>query len=111
MPLGLAELELNEPVDVIDLDDPVVLRRGGCGPRTSPRGTGKRRSPRRASCRASPRSAWTAVVVHLRIDLGQPRFRSGVGLAAVRSVRALVVDDSDVIEAADFFGLRSSSLR
>lgn len=109
LPLALAELELEDPVALIDLDDPAVLRRERLRPSlvaTRQRDTTQpqaralyERHPPAAGLRwwSTYESLWAHVTL---FDRAAPLLR-------VRSVRALVLDDADVVEAADFFGLRA----
>jgi hypothetical protein len=108
LPLALAELELDDPADLIDLDDPAVLRRERLRPSlvaTRQRETTQpqarmiyERHPSSAGLRwwSTYESLWVHVTL---FDRAAPALR-------VRSVRALGMDDADVAEAADFFGLR-----
>ena len=108
LPLGLAELELDPGSEVIDLDDPSVLRRE----RLKPSAVATRhRTVTQPQARALyerhvtiaglrwwsiHESSWANVTV---FDRAHRQLR-------VRSTRALTVDDPAVAEAADFFGLR-----
>ena len=113
LPLGLAELELNEPVEVIDLDDPVVLRRERLRPSQIATRHRETTQPQARQLYELHRDAlglrWWSTYESTWANL--TIFDRASASLRVRSVRALVVDDPDVIEAADFFGLRSSSLR
>lgn len=109
LPLALAELDLDEAANLIDLDDPAVLRRERLRPsRVATRQRETTQSQARqlyerytdaAGLRwwSTYESLWTNVTL----------FDRAAGALRVRSVRALVIDDPDVIEAADFFGLRN----
>ena len=108
LPLALAELVLDEAAELVDLDDPVVLRRERLRPSgvaTRQRGTTQpqarllyERHPGSAGLRwwSTHESQWTNVTVFERAATG----------LRVNTVRALTVDDPAVTEAADFFGLR-----
>lgn len=111
LPLALAELELDDPVDLIDLDDPSVLRRERLRPSlvaTRSRAVTQpqarllyERHPDAVGLRwwSTYESQWMNVTF----------FDRAAALLRVRSVRALAMDDAAVVEAADFFGLRSRS--
>lgn len=109
LPLGLAQLELNDPAVLVDLDDPVVLRRERLRP--SQIATRQRETTQPQARRlyeqhndamglrwwSTYESTWANVTL----------FDRSSGALRVRSVRALNIDDPDVVEAADYFGLRS----
>jgi hypothetical protein len=109
LPLALAVLDLDDPVTLVDLDDPAVLRRERLRPSlvaTRRRETTQpqarflyERHPSAAGLRwwSTYESLWMNVTL----------FDRAAAALRVRSVRALVMDDPDVIEAADFFGLRA----
>jgi hypothetical protein len=109
LPLALAELELDDRAGLVDLDDPAVLRRERLRPShvaTRDRATTQpqarllyERHPKAAGLRwwSIYEALWTNVTL---FDRSAPKLRA-------RSVRALAVDDPVVVEAADFFGLRT----
>ena len=109
LPLALAELELDDSITLIDLDDPSVLRRERLRPSlvaTRSRNTTQpqarllyERHPDAAGLRwwSTYESLWMNVTL----------FDRAAALLGVRSVRLLAIDDGSVVEAADFFGLRS----
>jgi hypothetical protein len=109
LPLALAELELDAAADLIDLDDPETLRWEGLKPSlvatrhrnvTQPQA---RVLHARHSTLAGLKwwstyeASWSNVTV----------FDRAATLLSVRSVRALSIHDPIVVEAADFFGLRT----
>ena len=108
MPLALAELELDDEAPLLDLDDPVVLRRERLRPSvvatrrravTQPQARLLYEShPEAAGIRwwSSYESLWANVTLFDRV---------GPALH-LRSVRALTVDDPAVAAAADFFAMR-----
>jgi hypothetical protein len=108
LPLGLAELELADPVELIDLDDPVVLRRERLRPSVVATRQREMTQPQaRRLHTGHPAAAglqwWsTYEALWMNVTLFD---RAATGLSA-RSVRALTLDDPAVIEAADLFGLR-----
>jgi hypothetical protein len=113
LPLGLAELELNDPPNLIDLDDPAVLRRERLRPSQIATRYRETTQPQARQLHERYHDAlglqWWSTYESTWANL--TLFDRASASLRVRSVRALVVDDPDVIEAADFFGLRSSSNR
>ena len=109
LPLGLAELELDDPANLVDLDDPMVLRRERLRPSqiatrrrdtTQPQARKLYEQHRDAAGLrwwSTYESSWANVTL----------FDRAARTVSVRSVRALKIDDPDVVDAADFFGLRS----
>jgi hypothetical protein len=109
LPLALADLELDDRAELIDLDDPAVLRRERLRPshvatrdRSTTQPQARRlydRHPRAAGLRwwSIYEARWMNVTV---FDRAAARLR-------LVSVRPLTVDDPAVVEAADFFGLRT----
>ena len=108
LPLALAELELADSAELIDLDDPAVLRREHLRPslvatrsRATTQPQAKRlhdRHARAAGLRwwSTHESRWTNVTL----------FDRAASDLRVRDQRTLVVDDPVIVEAADVFGLR-----
>jgi hypothetical protein len=111
LPLALAELDLDSEAAVIDLDDPVVLRRERFRPSqiatrsrqiTQPQARSRfERHPRASGLRwwSTYEASWMNLTI----------FDRAASALRVRSVRALTVADTAVIEAAEFFGLRVPS--
>ena len=109
LPLGLAELELAADAELIDLDDPAILRRERLRPsavatrdRASTQAQALRLHDRHARAAglcwwSTYESSWINVTL---FDRAAPRL-------TLRSVRALTIDDAAVVEAAEFFGLRT----
>ena len=109
LPLALAGLEVDDDAELIDLDDPVVLRRERLRPSrvatrdrqlTQPQALAlHERYPAAAGLRwwSTYESTWINVTLFER---AAPRL-------ALRSIRALTIDDPAVVEAADYFGLRA----
>ena len=109
LPLALAELELDAGSDVLDLDDPVVLRRERLRPslvatrhRTTTQAQAHTLYQRHATIAAlrwwsTFEAQWANVTV---FDRAQQRIR-------LRSIRILTIEDPAVAEAAEFFGLRT----
>lgn len=108
LPLALAELELAEDAELVDLDDPAVLHREQLRPsqvatrhrdRTQPQA---RRLYEGHGDAAGLRwwSSYEALWMNVTLfDRAAARLR-------VASVRALSVTDPAVVDAAEFFGLR-----
>lgn len=109
LPLALAELELPDTAELIDLDDPVVLRRERLRPSLIATRERERTQPQaRKLHKARPRAAglrWWSTYESLWIHV--TLFDRAVGQSRVRAVRALTVDDPAVVEAAQRFGMRS----
>jgi hypothetical protein len=109
LPLALADLELDDDVEMVDLDDPLVLRRERLRPSrvatrdrsiTQPQALALHdRHPKLAGVRWW--STYEAVWINVTL------FDRATSLARVRSVRALTIVDPVVVEASDFFGLRT----
>jgi hypothetical protein len=109
LPLALADLDLDDEAEILDLDDPAVLRRERLRPslvatrhRSVTQPLARRlheRHPRAAGLRwwSIHEASWANLTL---FDRAAARLR-------VRSVRALSVDDPIVVEAADVFGLRT----
>ena len=109
LPLALADLEMDDSADLVDLDDPMVLRRE----RLRPSGVATRdrrvtqpqalalhdRRPKAAGLRwwSTYEAAWINVTL----------FDRAASQLRVHSVRALSLADPAVVEASDFFGLRA----
>jgi hypothetical protein len=113
LPLAIAELELADGAALIDLDDPIVLRRERLQPSrvatqhrdvTQPQARRLHERHRGAAGLhwwSSYESLWMNVTL----------FDRAAAELRVHSVRALAVDDPAVVEAADLFGLRVTPQR
>ena len=108
LPLALASIELNAAATLIDLDDPVVLRRERLRPSmvatarrlvTQPQALALHR---RHTAAAGLRwwSRWEALWSNVTIFDRASRFLE------LKDVRALTLEDPAMLEAAEFFGLR-----
>lgn len=107
LPLGLAELELSVAAELVDLDDPAVLRRERLRPSlvatrdreiTQPQARGLHaKHPAAAGLRwwSTYESRWMHVTL----------FDRAAGELRVRTVRALALDDPATVEAAERFGM------
>ena len=108
LPLALAELELPDGAELVDLDEPAVLRRERLRPsRVATRHRDVTQPQARALHDRHPSAAglrwWsTYEALWANVTLFE-RARRRLG---VRAVRALAVTDPDVVEAADFFAMR-----
>jgi RES domain-containing protein len=109
LPLALADLDLDDEAELVDLDDPVVLRR-------------ERLRPSRIATRDRSITQPQALALHDRhgkVDglrwwstyealwINVTLFDRAASRVRVRSVRALSLAHPAVVEAADFFGLRA----
>jgi len=109
LPLALAQLELDDRAELVDLDDPVVLGR-------------ERLRPSRVATRDRSTTQPQARLLHDRHRkaaglkwwsiyearwLNVTVFDRAASHLRATSVRPLTVDDPAVVEAADFFGLRT----
>jgi hypothetical protein len=108
LPLALAAIELPDDSELVDLDDPVVLRRRRLRPSlvatrdralTQPQALAVYRETRATVMRwwSIFESLWANYTV---FDRAVPRL-------TLQDVRVVAVDDPAVIEAADFLGLPS----
>jgi hypothetical protein len=109
LPLALAELEFDDRAELVDLDDPAVLRRERLRPsRVATRQRSTTQPQARLLYARHPGAGglkWWSIYEALWInvtvfDRAAPRLRR-------ISVRPLTIDDPAVVEAADFFGLRT----
>ena len=109
LPLALADLELADAGELVDLDDPVVLRRERLRP--SGVATRDRRETQPQARRLFERHAgaaglrWWSTYESTWINV--TLFDRAAPLLRVAAVRALQLDDPVVAEAADVFGLRT----
>ena len=109
LPLALAELELDDAAELVDLDDPIVLRRERLRP--SLVATRDRRITQaqalalfdRHPAAAGLRWWSTYEAVWINVTL----FDRAASRVRVSSVRTLTITDPLVGDAADFFGLRA----
>ena len=106
LPLAVAAIELADDADLVDLDDPLVLRRRRLRPSvvatraraiTQPQALAVYRETGAAGLR------WWSV--HESLWANYTLFDRAVGRLRVRDVRELDIDDSAVAEAAEFLGL------
>ena len=109
LPLALAEIELDDKAELVDLDDPLVLRHE----RLRPSGVATRdrriTQPQALLLHTRHRKAagvrWWSTYEAQWINV--TLFERAASRLSVRSVRALSLEDPAVVEAADFFGLRA----
>ena len=106
LPLALAEIELADDADVVDLDDPAVLRRRRLRPSlvatrdrtvTQPQALAVHRDTEAVGLR------WWSI--HESLWANYTIFDRTVRRLRVHEVRALTREDPAVIGAADFLGL------
>jgi hypothetical protein len=106
LPLAIAAIELSDDAEVIDLDDPVVLRRRRLRPSvvatrersiTQPQALAVYRGTDAAGLRwwSIHESQWANLTL----------FDRAIDELTVQNVRLLTLDDPAVVEAADFLGL------
>jgi hypothetical protein len=109
LPLALADLELDDDVELVDLDDPVILRRERLRPSRIATRDRSITQPQALALHARHRKAaglrwWsTYEATWLNVTL----FDRAARHVRKRSVRALTIEDPIVVEAADCFGLRA----
>jgi hypothetical protein len=108
LPLGLAELALPDTAEVVDLDDPEVLRRERLRPsEVATRNRSQTQPQARALHDRHPHAAglrWWSI--HEAGWMNVTLFDRAAPALRVQAVRALAMDDPAVLEAADFFALR-----
>jgi hypothetical protein len=108
LPLGLAELELPNRTTLVDLDDPVVLRRERLRPsRVATRVRDVTQPQARALYERHPDAAglrwWSTFEAQwLNVTL----FERAASALRLASVRALDVADDEILAAAEVLGLR-----
>ena len=109
LPLALAAIELPNAAELVDLDDPVVLRRRSLRPSlvatrertiTQPQALAVHRQTEAVGIR------WWSIFESLWANY--TLFDRGMRRLRLRDVRRLSIDDGAVIEAADYLGLPSS---
>jgi hypothetical protein len=109
LPLAIADLELDDDAELIDLDDPVVLRRERLRP--SLIATRDRRTTQAQALALHDRHVNAAGVrwwsTYEATWINVTLFERAATRIRVRSVRPLTLEDPIVVEAADFFGLRA----
>jgi hypothetical protein len=109
LPLALADLELDDDAELVDLDDPVVLRRERLRPSRIATRDRRITQPQALDLHDRHRTAaglrWWSIYEAVWINI--TLFDRAASQVRVRSVRALGIDDPTVVEAADFFGLRA----
>jgi hypothetical protein len=106
LPLALAEIDLADDADVVDLDDPAVLRRRRLRPSlvatrdrtvTQPQALAVYRDTEAVGLR------WWSI--HESLWANYTIFGRASSALAARDVRELTLDDPAVVEAADYLGL------
>jgi hypothetical protein len=106
LPLALAAMELPDDAELVDLDDPVVLRRRSLRPSrvatrerslTQPQALAAYRETEAAGLR------WWSIIESLWANY--TIFDRAASRLAVQDVRELSLEDSAVVEAVDYLGL------
>jgi RES domain len=109
LPLALAGLELDDGATLVDLDDPVVLRRERLRPSRIATRDRHITQPQALALHDRHRDAvglrWWSTYEAMWINV--TLFERAASQLRVGSVRALSLEDPAVVEAADFFGLRA----
>jgi hypothetical protein len=111
LPLSLAQLELDDRAELLDLDNPVVLRRERLRPS---RVATRQRSTTQPLARGlydrysgAAGLKWWSTYEALWMNVTV--FDRAADKLRLVSVRPLTIDDPAVVEAADFFGLRTTA--
>jgi RES domain len=108
LPLALAELELPDAAELVDLDDPAVLRRERLRPsRVATRDRDLTRPQARALHERHRHAAgirWWSTFESLWANV--TLFDRAATRLRLVSVRALTLDDEEIVSAADVLGLR-----
>jgi len=111
LPLALGQLELDDRASLIDLDDPVVLKRERLRPsRVATRQRSTTQPQARLLHARHPAAAglqWWSTYESLWMNV--TLFDRAASRLRLVSVRPLTIDDPAVVEAADFFGLRTTA--
>jgi hypothetical protein len=106
LPLALAEIELPDDAEIVDLDDPLVLRRRRLRPSlvatrdraiTQPQALAVYRETEAVGIR------WWSI--HESLWANYTLFDRAGSELALQEVRALTLDDPAVVEAVDYLGL------
>ena len=108
LPLALAELELNDTADLLDLDDPAGLRREKLRPSRIATRDRSVTQPQARSLHQKHRdaaglrwwSAYESLWMHVTL------FDRAARDLRVASIRALTIDDPAVVDAARQFGMQ-----
>jgi hypothetical protein len=108
LPLALAEIELADDAEVIDLDEPAVLAREGLRPsRVATRRRDVTQPQARSLHEAHPGAAalrWWSTYESLWANFTV--FDRAAGSLSVRRLDELALDHQAVVEAAEFFAMR-----
>jgi hypothetical protein len=108
LPLALAELDLKDDAELVDLDEPAVLRRERLRPsRVATRQRDVTRPQARALHERHPEAAglrWWSTFESLWVNV--TLFDRAASALRLSSVRALDLADEEILSAADVLGLR-----
>jgi hypothetical protein len=109
LPLALADVDLDDEADLVDLDNPAVLRRERLRPSRVATRDRQITQPQALALHDRRRGAagvrWWSTYEALWINV--TLFDRAASRLRLRSIRALTIGDPVVVEAADFFGLRA----
>jgi hypothetical protein len=106
LPLAVAAIELPDSAEVIDLDDPVVLRRRRLRPSEVATHHRELTQPQAlAVYRDTPAVGIRWWSIHESLWANFTVFDRAVRRLRVQEVRALTLDDGAVLDAAEFLGL------
>lgn len=109
LPLALAALELPDSAELVDLDDPAVLKRERLRPSLVATRARRTTQPQALALYERYRRAagvrWWSTYEAMWMNVTV--FDRAIAQLRVQSVHALTVEEPAVVEAADFFGLRA----
>lgn len=109
LPLALADLEIDDGAELVDLDDPMALGREKLRPSLVATRDRRITQPQALALHDRHRHAlglrWWSTYEATWINV--TLFDRAASRLRLRSVRALTLDDPVIVEGADFFGLRA----
>lgn len=109
LPLALADLDLDDDAEIVDLDNPVVLQRERLLPSRVATRDRQITQPQALALhdqrRRSAGLRWWSTYEALWINV--TLFDRAASQVQLHSIRALTLEDPVVVEAAEFFGLRA----
>jgi hypothetical protein len=108
LPLALAELELAERAELVDLDEPAVLRREQLRPSlVATRAREVTQPQARALYERHPAARSNSVTLsHCASNVDHQRSPAAAADVELVAVRRLTVEDDEIVSAADVLGLR-----
>ena len=108
LPLALAAIELPDDTEVVDLDDPVVLRRRRLRPSlVATRDRSLTQPQARAVHEETDAVGLRWWSIHESLWANYTLFDRAAGQLAVQDVRTLTFDDRALADAAEYLGLRT----